>query len=168
MSPAWCRAPQFQQGSSTTHTLIRKILQIFFFFFNKYIDLHLGNWFSFYKKLVIREQKLFTPLTLYFWYTYSLPIWTGMLSQVCINEEYTQNILHPLAASCSPEENKIEAILFLQHCLFFIEAFIFQDWQAVCSLTSNWFYSSEGIHETLLHVPDLWNVTNSYLINTKT
>lgn len=85
-----------------------------------------------------------------------------MLSQVYINGEYTQRIISPLATPCYPKENKIEAILVLQCCLFLIATFMLQHWQEARSSTSNWFYSSEGIYVTLLHLPNLWNLTSSY------
>lgn len=84
VSPIQCKALKFKQGASTMCILVVEIFSRVFFFLNK-IDICLGNGFSVYEKLIIREQIPFSLLPFNSKMHIPYQSETDMLSQVSIN-----------------------------------------------------------------------------------
>lgn len=81
-------------------------------FFLKYDNVQLGNGFSVYEKLIIREQIAFALLPFNINMDIPCQSKTGTLSQVYIKGGCTQSITYPLSAPCKLKENNIETIFF--------------------------------------------------------
>lgn len=89
--------------------LVVKIFQILFL--NR-IDMQLGNGFSVYEELIIREQIPFSLLPFSSSMYIPCQSTTDTLSQVYINGECIQRITYPPVPPCKLKENKIESVFF--------------------------------------------------------